>query len=194
MNAIVLENPGGVENLAMTNIEKPQPKENEVLVEVKALSVNPVDFKMRAIPEVIDALYGDKRPVILGWDIAGKVVAVGDQVTKFQVGDDVFGMVNFPGQGEAYAEFVASPEGHLAKMPANISYEEAAATTLAALTALQVLEAHVKAGDRVLIHAGAGGVGHFAIQLAKHMGAFVSTTASAKNRDCLLYTSPSPRD
>jgi len=186
MKAIVLEKAGGVENLIMKDIDKPVVKENEVLVEVKAISINPVDFKVRAIEDVITMICGEKRPVILGWDIAGTVVSTGDKVTKFKTGDHVFGMVNFPGRGNAYAELVASPEDDLAKMPSNVSFEEAAATTLAALTALQVLETRVKKDDRVLIHAGSGGVGHFAIQIAKALGAHVITTSSAKNKDFVM--------
>ena len=186
MKAIVLEKAGGVENLIMKDIDKPVVKENEVLVEVKAISINPVDFKVRAIEDVITMICGEKRPVILGWDIAGTVVSTGDKVTKFKTGDHVFGMVNFPGRGNAYAELVASPEDDLAKMPSNVSFEEAAATTMAALTALQVLETRVKKDDRVLIHAGSGGVGHFAIQIAKALGAHVITTSSAKNKDFVM--------
>ena len=100
-------------------------------------------------------------PVIIGWDIAGIVVAVGEAISGFEVGDKVFGMINFPGQGKAYAEYVASPASHIAVMPENVTFDEAAATTLAALTALQVLQPRVKKGDRVLIHAGSGGVGTF---------------------------------
>ena len=115
------------------------------------------------------------------------VTEVGENVTEFKVGDRVFGMVNFPGVGNAYAEYVAAPVGHLAKMPNGFSFEQAAATTLAALTALQVLrQARVKPGDKVLIQAGSGGVGHFAIQIAKRMGAYVISTSSAKNRDFIL--------
>ncbi len=186
MKAIVLEKAGGVENLMIKDIDKPVVKENEVLVEVKAISVNPVDYKVRANKDVLTMLCGEGRPVILGWDIAGTVVSTGDKVTKFKTGDNVFGMVNFVGRGNAYAEFVASPEDHLAKMPSNVSFEEAAATTLAALTALQVLETRVKKDDRVLIHAGSGGVGHFAIQIAKALGAHVITTSSAKNKDFVM--------
>ncbi len=186
MKAIVLEKTGGVENLILKDVEKPTPKENEVLVEVKAISVNPVDFKVRAIEEVLTMICDTSCPVILGWDIAGKVAAVGSGVSDFAVGDDVFGMVNFPGVGNAYAEYVAAPAAHLTKKPENISYEEAAATTLAALTAIQVLESRVKKGDRILIHAGSGGVGHYAIQIAKHIGAHVTTTCSAKNRDFVM--------
>ena len=183
MKALVLENAGGVENLIAKEIEKPIAKGNEVLVEVKAISVNPVDYKVRTYEEALSMICGAERPVILGWDIAGVVVTLGDNVTKLEVGDTVFGMVKFPGVGNAYAEFVASPEDHLAKMPSNVSFEEAAATTLAALTALQVLETRVNKDDRVLIHAGSGGVGHFAIQIAKALGAYVITTSSAKNKD-----------
>ena len=186
MKAIVLEKSGGVENLITKDIEKPVAKENEVLVEVKAISVNPVDYKVRAYEGVLTMICGEERPVIIGWDIAGVVVALGDNVTTFEVGDAVFGMVNFPGAGNAYAEFVAAPESHLANKPSTISFEEAAATTLAALTALQVLETRVKKDDRVLIHAGSGGVGHFAIQIAKALGAYVITTSSAKNKDFVM--------
>jgi len=186
MKAIVLEQAGGVENLLMRDVEKPTITKNEVLVDVKAISINPVDFKVRAEPEVLTMICGDNRPVILGWDIAGTVVSTGDEVTKFKVGDKVFGMVNFPGNGGAYAKFVAAPESQLAKIPVNTSFENAAATTLAALTALQVLETRVKNSDRILIHAGSGGVGHFAIQIAKSLGAYVITTSSAKNKNFVM--------
>ncbi|MGI9552462.1 MAG: NADP-dependent oxidoreductase [Aurantibacter sp.] len=186
MRAILLEKTGGVENLVMKEIEQPVAKENEVLIEVKAIGVNPVDYKVRAIEPVLKMIYGEQQPAILGWDIAGTVVATGDTVNQFEIGDHAFGMVNFPGAGNAYAEFVAASESHLAKMPSTISFEEAAATTLAALTALQVLQGRIKNGDRVLIHAGSGGVGHFAIQIAKSFGAYVVTTSSAKNKDFVM--------
>lgn len=186
MKAYILNEVGGVENLVPSEIERPDPKADEVLVEVKAISINPVDVKTRAAQEVLDMIVGVEPPVILGWDIAGKVAAVGSDVTQFLPGDDVFGMVNFPGEGRAYAEYVAAPASQLAKLPAGISYEDAAATTLSALTALQALQPRVKKGDRVLIHAGSGGVGHFAIQIAKHIGAHVVSTSSAKNREFVM--------
>ncbi len=186
MKAIILEKVGGVNNLVISEIEKPIVGNHQVLVEVKAISINPVDYKVRAHEGVLKKIYGDHRPVILGWDIAGTVVAKGKNVSKFEIGDRVFGMVNFPGNGDAYAEFVVSPEDHLAKIPAAISFEEAAATTLAAHTALQVLESNVQEGQRILIHAGSGGVGHFAIQIAKSLGAYVITTSSAKNKDFVM--------
>jgi NADPH:quinone reductase-like Zn-dependent oxidoreductase len=186
LKAYLLNEAGGIENLVLSEIEQPSPEADEVLVEVKAISINPVDVKVRPAEEVLNMIVGAERPVILGWDIAGTVAAVGENVTQFEPGDSVFGMVNFPGQGKGYAEFVAAPETHLAEMPADTSFEEAAATTLAALTALQVLQPRVKQGDRVLIHAGSGGVGHFAIQIAKHLGAYVVATSSAKNREFVL--------
>lgn len=186
MKAYILNEAGGIENLILSEVEQPSPKADEVLVEVKAISINPVDVKVRPVEEVLNMIVGADRPVILGWDIAGTVTVVGEDVTLFEPGDCVFGMVNFPGHGKCYAEYVAAPNAHLAKMPGNISFEGAAATTLAALTALQVLQPRIKRGNRVLIHAGSGGVGHFAIQIAKHLGAHVVTTSSAKNRDFVI--------
>lgn len=184
MKAYVLNKAGGVENLVLSDIDKPVVKADEVLVKTKAISINPVDVKVRAHEGVLNMILGtEKRPVIPGWDISGVVAEVGEAVSDLNVGDQVFGMVNFPGHGKAYAEYVASPASHLAKMPEGTTFEDAAATTLAALTALQVLTGRVKSGDRVLIHAGSGGVGHFAIQMAKQMGATVITTSSAQNRD-----------
>jgi len=186
MKAIIIEQAGGAENLNMTELPKPTTGDNDVLVETRALSINPADFKVRSASEALAQVSGGERPIILGWDIAGTVVATGSQVSKFKAGDKVFGMVNFPNHGKAYAQFVASPESHLALIPEGVSFNDAAATTLAALTALQVLEGRVKPGDKVLIHAGSGGVGHFAVQIAKKMGAHVVSTSSAKNRDFVL--------
>ena len=187
MKAYVLKSPGDVENLVLSNIEKPTITENEVLVQVKAISINPVDVKTRQGK----GMYGRLKEVnslILGWDISGIVVETGSAVTEFLIGDEVFGMVNFPGHGQAYAEYIAAPASHLATKPADISHEEAAAATLAALTAFQALTTHakVKAGDKVLIHSAAGGVGHFAVQMAKHIGAYVIGTSSVENKDFVL--------
>lgn len=186
MKAYVMSNAGGVEDLVLSDIEKPELKADEVLVQTKAISINPVDIKVRPVEELIDMIIGEERPVILGWDIAGVVATVGPDVKDFTAGDKVFGMVNFPGHGKAYAEYVVSPADHLAKMPEGLSFEDAAATTLAALTALQIFNPRVKAGDRVLIHAGSGGVGHYGIQIAKQLGTYVITTCSAKNRDFVM--------
>ena len=126
--------------------------------------------------------------MILGWDISGTVVEVGPNVKDFKRKDDVFGMVNFAGQGKAYAEYVAAPANQLAIKPENISHEQAAGATLAALTAWQALltNGKIKKGDKVLIHAAAGGVGHYAVQIAKYFGAYVVGTASAANRDFIM--------
>ena len=187
MKAIILKTPGGVDQLQYIELPQPTVGETDVLLQVKAISLNPVDVKTRAGK----GLYGrlkELTPIILGWDIAGIVAAVGSSVTTFRPGDAVFGMVNFPGHGQAYAEYVAAPAHHLAHKPANISFEEAAAATLAPLTVWQAMAHHpqVGPGKRVLIHAAAGGVGHFAVQLAKHRGAHVIGTSSAANKDFVL--------
>lgn len=183
MKAITLNGPGGTAQLRLTELTRPEPQEGEVLVQVKAFSINPVDIKTRNGKAMFGRLK-DEDPIILGWDISGIVTAVGKNVTAFKEGDAVFGMVNFPGHGKAYAEYVAAPAGQLALKPANISYEEAAAATLAALTAWQALVTHarIKSGDKILIHAAAGGVGHFAVQIAKYLGAHVTGTSSAANK------------
>lgn len=186
MKAVVLEKAGGIENLIHKELDKPSISDSEVLVKVHGISINPADAKIKYEDEGLNALLGAERPLILGWDIAGEVVALGKTASKYSIGDKVFGMVNFPGKGSAYAEYVAAPESHLAKIPEGTSYTQAAATTLAALTAYQVLNGKVKQGDRVLIHAGSGGVGHFAIQIAKSMGAYVVSTSSAKNKDFVM--------
>lgn len=188
MKAILLNNAGGVENLQLVDIEKPQIKDSEVIVNVKAIGVNPVDVNARAYNEVLTWIYGEERPVILGWDISGIVAEVGKNVTKFKIGDEVFGMVNFFGSGKGYAEYVAAPSDHLALKPKDITHQQAAASTLAAITAYQALVdvARIKKGDKVLIHAASGGVGHFAIQIAKYFGAYVIGTSSAKNKNFVL--------
>ena len=187
MKTIILNEFGGTENLLYTEMPTPELNDNEVLIQVKAMSINPVDVKTRQGKGLAGRMK-EFKPLILGWDISGVVVKAGNRVSKFKTGDEVFGMVNFPGHGKGYSEYVASPESHLALKPANISHEEAAAATLAALTAWQAwtVQANIKPGTRVLVHAAAGGVGHYAVQLAKHFGAYVIGTASASNRDFML--------
>ncbi len=186
MRAIILEKTGGVENLIYTEIDKPEVKANEVLIEVDTICINPVDCKVRSNETLLDNICGKERPAILGWDISGKIVEAGIDVYKFLIGHRVFGMVNFVGAGNAYAEYVIASQDHLARIPHHISFEKAAATNLAALTAYQVLRDKIKPNDRVLIHAGSGGVGHYAIQIAKSMGAHVITTCSGKNKDFVM--------
>ncbi|RIJ43176.1 NADP-dependent oxidoreductase [Pontibacter oryzae] len=186
MKAFVLNEAGPASNLTLQDIDKPGMQQGEVLIKVRAISINPVDTKTREGKALYEQLK-ENPPVILGWDISGVVVEVGEGVEYFKPGDEVFGMVNFPGHGKAYAEYVAAPEKHLAHKPANVSHHDAAAATLAALTAWQVLvnEAGIKAGQRVLIHAAAGGVGHYAVQIARYFNATVIGTASEANHEFL---------
>lgn len=187
MKAIVLKNFGGVENLEIQEVAKPSLSDNEVLVKVKAFSINPVDVKTRSGEALADTLK-DETPIILGWDISGIIVEVGKDVDTFNINDEVFGMINFVGHGKAYAEYVAVPAEQLALKPDNISHVEASATPLVALTAWQAFTHYgtLKPNDKVLIHGASGGVGHFAVLIAKHLGAYVIGTSSAKNRDFVL--------
>jgi NADPH:quinone reductase-like Zn-dependent oxidoreductase len=187
MKAIILNEFGGIDKLLMTDLALPEILENEVLIEVKAISINPVDVRTRSGIAMADHLRHN-NPLILGWDISGIVSNTGTKVVKFKKGDLVFGMVNFLGHGKGYAEYVAAPENHLAHKPLNISHEEAAAATLAALTAWQLLVhyAKLKPGDRILIQAASGGVGHYAVQIAKYLGAYVIGISSAKNKNFVL--------
>ena len=185
MKAIVLKDFGGVDQLQEAELPTPGIKDGEVLVEVKAISINPVDIKTRegnGLAEMLKA----SSPMILGWDISGVVKE--SESPLFQEGDEVFGMINFPGVGRAYAQYVAAPADQLALKPREVSHPAAAAASLAALTAWQAFADHhrLKSGQRVLIHSAAGGVGHFAVQIAKHIGAYVIGTASAENRDFVL--------
>ncbi len=181
MRAVVVEQWGGAENLVEREVERPEPGLNEVLVRVHAAGVNPVDWKTRASGGLIE--WGD-LPVV-GWDVSGTVEAVGPGVGVFRPGDEVFGMPLFPRQAGGYAEYVVAPARHLAPKPAGLTHVEAAALPLAALTAWQALvdTADVRPGERVLVHAAAGGVGHFAVQIAKARGAYVIGTASAGKHD-----------
>ncbi|WP_421938494.1 NADP-dependent oxidoreductase [Pedobacter sp.] len=185
MKAIKLNAPGGVEELVYMETEIPNLQPGEVLVKTKAISINPVDVKSRQ-GKGFHGRIKDEKPIILGWDISGVVTASESDI--FKIGDEVFGMVNFPGHGKAYAEYVTAPANQLALKPKNITHEAAAAATLVALTAWQVLvkNAQVQPGQKVLIHAASGGVGHFAVQIAKHLGAQVTGTSSAKNKDFVM--------
>ncbi|SFK59613.1 NADPH:quinone reductase [Halobacillus dabanensis] len=182
MKAIVIEQYGNKDQLIEKEMKYPVPKENQVIVEMHATSINPIDWKLREgyLKEMLDFDF----PIILGWDAAGVVTEVGAAVTNFSEGDRVFARPETTRFG-TYAEYTAIDEHLLAHLPENISFEEAAAVPLAGLTARQCLVdfADIKAGDRVLIHAGSGGVGHYAIQIAKQKGAYVATTASGKNKE-----------
>jgi NADPH:quinone reductase-like Zn-dependent oxidoreductase len=187
MKAYILNEAGGVENLQLVEIPKPTLKSGEVLVKVKAISINPVDVNARAYDGVLTWIFQNQRPVILGWDISGVIEEVNSSNSPFKIGDEVFGMVNFLGSGKAYAEYVAAPAEHLSLKPKGTSFNEAAGATLAALTALQAINAgKVKAGDKVLIHGASGGVGHYAVQIAKSLGATVVGTSSLQNKEFVL--------
>ncbi|MFT5289927.1 MAG: NADPH:quinone reductase-like Zn-dependent oxidoreductase [Planctomycetota bacterium] len=173
-------------NLSMVDIPTPEPGPTEVLVRVRVAGINPVDWKTRQGGGV-SGFFDPSSPKVLGWDLAGEVVEVGAGVTRFSVGDRVFGMPRFPKPAGAYAEFVASPSRHLARIPDGVSFEVAGAMPLAGLTAWQAVvdTLQIGAGQRVLIHAAAGGVGHLAVQIAKARGATVWGTSSAAKHDLL---------
>ena len=178
MKAIVLSHYGKQQTLQLANVLKPQLLDDEVLVEVHAAGVSPLDSKLRDGDFKIILRY--QLPLILGHDLAGVVVKVGPQVQQFQPGDEVYARVDDLRIG-TFAEFVPVKEASLALKPRNLSMEEAASIPLVGLTAWQALveRARLTYGQKVFIQAGAGGVGTFAIQLAKHLGATVATTASA---------------
>ncbi|MEU3060825.1 NADP-dependent oxidoreductase [Streptomyces subrutilus] len=183
MRAVVVSQWGGPEVLVEREVGRPEPGMGEVLVRVRAAGVNPVDWKTRESGGLI--AWGPVPAV--GWDVSGTVEAVGPGVTLHRVGDEVYGMPRFPQQAGAYAEYVAAPARHFARKPASLDHVRAAALPLAALTAWQSLvdTAGVTAGQRVLVHAAAGGVGHLAVQIAKARGAYVIGTASAAKHDLL---------
>ena len=172
----------------------------EVRVKIKAASINPIDFKIR--DGGLKMLLTYQFPLILGNDFAGEVYEVGDKVTQFKVGDKVYGRPRKSKIG-TFAEYISVNAEEIAPMPKGLSYEEAASIPLVGLTAYQAINEVIQAqpGDKVLIQAGSGGVGSFAIQYAKAKGLYVATTGSDSGKElieslnpCLLYTSPSPRD
>jgi alcohol dehydrogenase len=189
MRAVIAEKYGGAEVLAIEDdLPAPRVGPNGVLVQVHAASVNPVDWKLRQ--GLLDAVMPVVFPVIWGRDLSGVVTEVGPSVTLFKPGDEVYGMkdgyVAKTYRG-TYAEYVVVPEKSLAPKPKNLNYEEASAVPASALTAWQAMvnQGKLKPGQRVLIHAGAGGVGVMAIQIAKAFGAYVAATASTRNQDLL---------
>ena len=187
MQAVVINQYGGPEVLQMTTIAQPTIAADEVLVAVKATSINPIDWKARQ--GLLKGMFDWQMPVVLGWDVAGIIVATGPAVTKFKLGDAVFARPDIyeDGRRGTYAEYAAVKEDKLALKPTELSFEQAAALPLAGLTAYQVIhnQLKVQAGEKVLIQAGAGGVGLNAIQIAKYLGAEVATTASPNHHDLL---------
>lgn len=180
MKAIQIQQYGNYAQMEMKSIAIPKPAEGEVLIKVHAAGVNPVDWKIREgyLAEIIP----HSLPLTLGWDVAGEVVSLGENVTSWSVGDAIYAHSNLSKNG-SYAEYIIVSADHIAAKPKTLSWQKSAAVPLVTLTAWQALKdiSAVKSGDRVLIHAGAGGVGIAAIQLAKQAGAIVYTTSSTSN-------------
>ncbi|MGW2730656.1 NADP-dependent oxidoreductase [Streptomyces sp. NPDC001494] len=182
MRAIRQDVLGGPEVLKEVRVERPAPRPNEVLVRVRAAGVNPTDWKHRATGGFLG-----EPPFVLGWDVSGEVAETGIGVAAFRPGDEVFGMLPYPFGHGSHAEYVTVPARALTHKPASLDHVQAGALPLVSLTALQALTEHadVRPGQRVLIHAAAGGVGHVAVQIAKARGAYVIGTASAGKHDFL---------
>lgn len=183
MKAIVYDVFGSPDVLRLEDVEKPAPSDDQVLIKVHATSVNPADWHfMRGTPYIARIVFGLRAPRVkrLGIDVAGVVEAVGRNVTRFAQGDAVFGSAR-----GAFAEYVCTPESALTMKPANMTFAQAGAVAIAALTALQGLrdKAHVQPGQRIVINGAAGGVGTFTVQLAKAFGAHVTGVCSTKNVD-----------
>jgi NADPH:quinone reductase and related Zn-dependent oxidoreductases len=183
MRAIVYAEYGPPDVLQFTEVAKPTPKDDEVLIIIRAASVNPLDWHyMRGTPYLVRTKSGLRKPKVtrLGVDVAGRVEAVGKNVTQFQPGDEVFGACK-----GAFAEYVCASEGALVLKPANVTFEQAAAVPVAAVSALQGLrdKGQIQRGQKVLINGAAGGVGTFAVQIAKVLGAEVTGVCSTGNVD-----------
>jgi NADPH:quinone reductase-like Zn-dependent oxidoreductase len=180
MRAALIDKFGDNDRVRVAEVPRPTPRRNDLLVEVKAASVNPVDFKIRS--GKLKPLIPYRLPLVLGNDLSGVVVEVGPDVKEFKVGDEIFARLDKDRIG-AFAELALVREPAAAKKPARLSHVEAASLPLVGLTSWQCLLdiGHLKSGQRVLVTAGSGGVGTFAIQLAKHIGAEVFTTVGARN-------------
>ena len=184
MKAVRIHEFGGPEVLSIDEIPVPQPAPDEVLIKVHATSVNPVDWKIREGQRKVK--FPGKLPLTLGWDVSGTIEALGEKVSAFRKGDEVYGRPD-PTKNGAYAEYIVVKANIISIKPTSIGHTEAAAVPLAGLTAWQALFDHglLKAGQKVLIHAAAGGVGTYAVQFAKWKGAYVIGTASSANIDFL---------
>lgn len=184
MKAIVIHGYGGPEVLKLEEVPRPEPKDNEVLIRVMAASINPVDVGIRK--GYMAEMVGNRLPLIPGMDAAGVIEKTGNKVTKFKKGDPVFAFFTLEGEG-GYAEFVTATEDEIATKPETVDYAHAAAVGAAGSTAWEALvdTAKLSPGQTVLIHGGSGGVGHFAIQIAKSRGAKVLATGSSANQEFL---------
>src|SRR5918993_261165 len=184
MKAIVQDTYGSPDVLGHRDIDKPEVGDDQVLVHVHAAGVNPTDWAiMSGLPYIARPVYGLRKPknAVRGTDVAGTVEAVGTGVTRLQPGEEVFGWCS--GLGGAFAEYAAASEERLALKPANLSFEQAVAVPMAGLVALQALRDHggVRAGQKVLINGASGGIGTFAVQIAKALGAEVTGVWSTRN-------------
>ena len=180
MKALQIKGYGDVKNnLIFSDLAKPSAKENQVLIEVHAASVNPIDYKI--IEGALKQLQKLSFPAAIGFDVAGVVVEKGANVTGFNVGDEVFARVPSKSPG-TFAEFIAVDDYAVCHKPSNLDFVQASSLPLVGLTCIQSFnQANLKSGDNILIHAGSGGIGTFAIQYAKSKGAYVYTTTSTKN-------------
>lgn len=184
MRAVRIHQYGSTDTLKLDQVDMPEIQADDLLVAVKAAAINPVDWKIRE--GYLQQFIPYELPVTLGWDVAGVVTKVGAAVTKFKVGDEVFSRPAI-GRNGSYADYIAVQEDEVALKSPKLNFEQAAALPLAGITAWECLidVGNLQAGQRVLIHAGAGGVGHLAIQIAKAKGAIVIATASANNLELL---------
>jgi NADPH:quinone reductase-like Zn-dependent oxidoreductase len=188
MKAAIYSRYGPPDVVQITDVEKPVPKDDEVLIKVRAASVNPLDWRlMRGVPPILHILFRMRKPTITqpgrpGCDVAGQVETVGRNITQFKPGDEVFGVCL-----GAFAEYACASETKLVVKPENVTFEQAASVPVAALTALQGLRdrGQIRPGQKVLINGAAGGVGTFAVQIAKSFGAVVTGVCSTKNVDLI---------
>ncbi|WP_458189993.1 NADP-dependent oxidoreductase [Haladaptatus sp. NG-WS-4] len=191
MHAVRYHEHGDEGVLRYETVSTPEPEAGEVLLRVEAAGVNPIDWKTRENvglgQNVRSANEDDPFPITAGWDVSGTVEAVGEDVSSWEEGEEVYGMLRFPTLSGTYAEYVTAPADDIAQKPSSLTHAEAAAVPMVSLTAWQALfdAADVSEGDRVLVHAGAGGVGHMAIQFAHNQGAHVIGTASESNKPFL---------
>jgi len=191
MKAIQINAYGGSDVLQLTSLDKPTPKDNQVLVQIKAAGINPFDVKL--VAGYMKSFVPLTLPTIVAGDFAGVVTEVGKDISEFTVGDEVYGQAGvYAGGSGVFAEYAVTTADKIAKKPTNTSFEAAAGLPLVGSSAVQALEEHIKLqkGQKILIHGGAGGIGHVSIQLAKALGAYVATTVSTQSMDFVKQFNP----